>query len=80
MRKPTIYEALAEKLGREPTHNELVADVKRILFGEPADVPIPANQQSTIFRDHNCWKCRNGEKPCAQGHPHRCEHPHAKND
>lgn len=31
MRKPTIYEVLREKLGREPTHNELVAEVKRIL-------------------------------------------------
>ena len=30
-RKPTIYEALKAKLGREPTHSELVADVKRIL-------------------------------------------------
>lgn len=31
MRKPTIYEALRDKLGREPTHNELVKDVERIL-------------------------------------------------
>jgi hypothetical protein len=31
MRKPTIYEALATKLGREPTNSELIADVKRIL-------------------------------------------------
>ena len=31
MRKPTIYEALAEKLGREPTNAELRADVNRIL-------------------------------------------------
>lgn len=31
MRKPTIYEALKAKLGREPSHNELVAEVKRIL-------------------------------------------------
>lgn len=31
MRKPTIYEALAAKLGRVPTHAELKADVKRIL-------------------------------------------------
>jgi len=29
--KPTISEALAMKLGREPTHAELVAEVKRIL-------------------------------------------------
>jgi hypothetical protein len=31
MRKPTIYEVLRDKLGREPTHVELCADVKRIL-------------------------------------------------
>jgi hypothetical protein len=31
MRKPTIYEVLRDKLGREPTHAELCADVRRIL-------------------------------------------------
>lgn len=28
---PTIAEALAAALGREPTHNELVAETRRIL-------------------------------------------------
>lgn len=31
MRKPTIYEALKAKLGREPTNAELKADVRRIM-------------------------------------------------
>jgi hypothetical protein len=31
MRKPTIYEALKTKLGREPSNAELKAEVKRIL-------------------------------------------------
>lgn len=31
MRKPTIYQALRAKLGREPTHAELRDDVRRIL-------------------------------------------------
>ena len=31
MRKPTIWEKLTEKLGREPTHREACDDVKRIL-------------------------------------------------
>ena len=31
MRKPTIHEALAAKLGREPTHKEACDEVKRIL-------------------------------------------------
>ncbi len=30
-RKPTIYEALRIKLGREPSNAELKADVQRIL-------------------------------------------------
>jgi hypothetical protein len=30
-RKPTIYEALADKLGRTPTASELKADFNRIL-------------------------------------------------
>ncbi len=30
-RKPTIYEVLRDKLGREPTTRELIDDVKRIL-------------------------------------------------
>ena len=30
-RKPTIYEALAAKLNREPSNTELKADVQRIL-------------------------------------------------
>lgn len=30
MRKPTIYEALMQKLGRVPTNAELKADVERI--------------------------------------------------
>jgi hypothetical protein len=39
------------------------------------------NPRHPTFRDHNCWKCRDGELPC----PHeyslaRCEYPHARND
>jgi hypothetical protein len=30
-RKPTIREALADRLGREPTHAEACAEVRRIL-------------------------------------------------
>ena len=31
MTRPTIYEALKARLGREPSHRELVAEVRRIL-------------------------------------------------
>jgi hypothetical protein len=33
-----------------------------------------------IFRDHNCAYCDSGKKPCRQGHPNRCDYPHARND
>ena len=38
------------------------------------------NPRQPIFRDHNCWKCREGELPCPQGYSHLCEYPHARND
>lgn len=40
----------------------------------------PDPSRPGIFRDHNCWKCRDGAKPCIVGNPHRCEFPHARND
>lgn len=43
-RKPTIYEALRTKLGREPSHAELCAEVKRIL----AEVTVERAQQGKL--------------------------------
>lgn len=40
----------------------------------------PDPSRSGIFRDHNCWKCRNGALPCVNPHPGRCDYPHARND
>lgn len=42
-----------------------------------------SNPRQPIFRDHNCWKCRDGELPCtgrSDGDYGRCEYPHARND
>jgi hypothetical protein len=33
-----------------------------------------------IFRDHRCWKCNDGEKPCVEVDAYRCQYPHARND
>ena len=38
MRKPTIYEALRAKLGREPTHVETVDEVRRIMAEATAEL------------------------------------------
>ena len=41
-----------------------------------------ARGKEGIFRDHSCWKCNDGAKPCIRkdGHSHLCEYPHARND
>jgi hypothetical protein len=39
----TIYDALAAKLGRKPTHDEIKAEVKRIL-GEAFDAAAAAGK------------------------------------
>jgi hypothetical protein len=33
-----------------------------------------------LFRDHNCSRCKSGERACVRGDPRRCEWPHARND
>lgn len=40
----------------------------------------PDPSRPGIFRYHNCWKCKDGTLPCAQGNPNQCEYPHARND
>src|ERR1700689_3122659 len=39
-----------------------------------------AEGKTGIFRDHSCWKCRDGARPCVNGSPSRCNFPHARND
>lgn len=51
MRKPTIYEALKAKLGREPSHNELVADVNRILGRVSESERIHAENLARVTSD-----------------------------
>lgn len=47
---------------------------------ESPDPRDPDHSRSGIFVYHNCWKCQDGKKPCANGNPSRCEYPHARND
>jgi hypothetical protein len=46
----------------------------------PLDPRDPDHTRSGIFVHHNCWKCRNGEKPCIRTNPSYCEYPTARND
>lgn len=47
---------------------------------EKRDSRDPDYSREGIFQTHNCWKCSDGKKPCVNGHPHRCEYLHARND
>lgn len=40
----------------------------------------PDYSRPGIFATHNCWKCKDGQKPCVTGNPRGCEYPHARND
>lgn len=63
---------------RCPYHQGAAAvRVSNSVTPDPRD-PDPTKEG--IFRDHNCWRCNDGEKPCVNGHPHQCEYPHARND
>jgi len=47
---------------------------------QPRDPRDPDPSRPGIFRDHNCWKCKDGAEPCVKGNPRQCEYPHARND
>ena len=40
----------------------------------------PDPSRPGIFRDHNCYRCKDGTQPCVGGNPRQCEYPHARND
>lgn len=46
---------------------ERIADAARRIYGDP------------IWRDHTCWKCNDGKKPCPQGARVGCGYPVARN-
>lgn len=46
----------------------------------PEDFMGPDYSREGIFVYHNCYKCRDGKKPCVNGAPNRCDYPHARND
>lgn len=48
--------------------------------GQPnAIAPAGYVLRPEIMRDHNCSRCRDGERACVEG-AHGCSWPHARND
>lgn len=64
MRKLTVYEALREKLGREPSHTELTIDCRRIIHGEEvgAELKVLDTQCNALFRKLDALKAE-GKDP-----------------
>ena len=46
----------------------------------PFRVPAGYVHRDSKFRNHNCSRCRSGERACVNGDPRRCDWPHARND
>ena len=49
---------------------------------EKPDPRDPDYSREGIFQTHNCYRCNNGEEPCARGLKLRylCDNLHARND
>ncbi len=54
---------------------DALAGASKPVTPDPRD---PDYSRPGIFAYHNCWRCKDGAKPCVQGHPHQCEYPHAR--
>lgn len=47
----------------------------------PIDPRDPDPSREGIFRDHRCWKCNDGERPCTdKDSGNVCPYPRARND
>ena len=73
---------IAALLGRMPTASpeEAREIADRLHALRAAALRLAASGQSSFFKDHRCWKCKNGQRPCALGGHHQCDYPRARND
>jgi hypothetical protein len=62
------------------TPDEIKAAVEYNKTADPREPRRLLPGMHPIFRDHNCSRCKSGEKPCVRGNPSQCDWPHARND
>lgn len=67
-------------VAREVAVDELRAAFRHPHKLEPLDSRDPDYSRTGLFQTHNCWKCKDGERPCVNGSPSRCDNLHARND
>ena len=60
--------------------NERVLDaaLQEQMMGPRSDAEMAG--RDPMFRDHNCYRCKDGAEPCKSGSPRGCEYPRARND
>ena len=63
----------------DPDYDLLPSDYEEMERIRLAAVKLAETANNPMWRDHNCWKCREGTKVCPQGGSHRCDYPIAKN-
>ena len=72
-----------------PTREELASLPERIIrYMAPMQGPgkpyreelVRRAENAGMFRDHRCWKCDDGTRPCVSGDPRQCDYPRARND
>lgn len=77
-------DATYAKCGDFVIRNEEFVALRQALSGvefvKKVDPRDPDPSREGIFKYHNCWRCKDGQEPCVQGHPYRCEYPRARND
>jgi hypothetical protein len=64
----------------EEERNERWAARRRKERAQQEAAMSPDPTKEGVFRDHNCWKCKDGAAPCVAGNPRQCEFLHARND
>ena len=70
---------MSERAGRTWTPEEIRAAVEYNKTVDPRDSRHEVPGMHPKFLDHNCVRCRSGEKPCYRGNPGQCEWPIARN-
>lgn len=54
--------------------------LRQIGLLESADPFVSPKHKGTIFYNHHCSVCNDGERPCREGRPGLCGNPRARND
>jgi len=80
--EPTLFCQDCPPIGYPTDRTRCLPCPRRLVYDKDRRTIVRASEpaKTGMFILHNCWKCKDGELPCAQGSPRQCEFPHARND